>query len=138
MDIKYISGFFDADGCIHLTGQSKLYGFKSSLKIVFTNTNKYPLEQIQNYLLTKHNIKSSLITSQDYRPNRAKRYDLIISCKDSVKLCKLLQSYHTVKNFKIQVVNKFYNQIIAGKRKVLNEKDVLKRKAFQRLFHWKK
>jgi len=135
MNINYISGFFDADGCISLGSLSKKYGYRTTVMITFTNTNKKVLEDIQKCLLEDYNINTSLRCSIDSRPSRSDRYDLTTNKINSLLLCKLLISYHPIKAFKIGIVNDLYHKVFSIKRHLIKEDDIKQRVSFNKLFY---
>ena len=133
MDLNYISGFFDADGSITMSYQSKSDKFRC-IKIDFTNTEKNLLLEIQKYLLLNHNLKLSISTKQAKKKNHSIGYSLSASSNQvCYKLCKLLNSRHFKKLHRINTILKYHNVVTKknGKYSIIEYDRKL---AYERLF----
>ena len=133
MTLQYISGFFDADGSITMSKNSKLDPYKT-IKMDFTNTYIIILEEIQKYLLDVHGIKSYISTKPSKKENQNTGYSL--SCnsnQECLKLCKLLESHHPKKLHRINTVLKYHN-IVTMRNGKYTDKQVTRKLAYERLF----
>jgi len=133
MTLQYISGFFDADGSITMSKNSKLDPYKT-IKMDFTNTYIIILEEIQKYLLDVHGIKSYISTKPSKKETHNIGYSL--SCnsnQECLKLCKLLESHHPKKLHRINTVLKYHN-IVTMRNGKYTDKQVTRKLAYERLF----
>lgn len=132
MDIKYISGFFDADGSITMCKNNKS-DILRSIKIDFTNTEKDILILIKKYLNTV-NIKSTIITKKQKKQNHNLGFTLSIrGNQNCIKFCKMVCSKHPKKLHRINTILKYHDKVTKRNGKY-NEKEFTKRLAYERLF----
>lgn len=132
MTIQYISGFFDADGSITMSKNSKNDIYKT-LKIDFTNNEKSILIEIQNFFII-HDITSTISTKKSKKPLHSINYSLSINSNQMcLKLCKLIQPLHSKKRHRINTVLKYHNAVTNRNGKY-NVKEHARKKAYERLF----
>lgn len=88
--LKYITGFFDADGSITLTR------FKPTetrqLNVNFTNTDKGILEKIRDYFLTLK-VKGWIITNKKRKENHLVGYQLVYYRQSGDKVMKAMLKF---------------------------------------------
>lgn len=133
MTLDYISGFFDADGSITMSKQSKTACFKT-IKIDFTNTYLSIVEEIQKYLLNEYNIKTYI--SKKPKNNVKHNIGYALSCgsnQECLRLCRLLKSHHPKKLHRINTVLKYHNLVTIRNGKYTN-KQIIRKLAYERLF----
>ena len=133
MNLDYISGFFDADGCITMARGAKTDLFRA-IKIDFTNTKLNILLEIQKFLLDNYGLKLSIST----KPAKSEKHQVsytLSSASNRVcyRLCQLLTSYHPMKRHRIAVVLKYHNQVTKRNGKY-NDREKVRRLAYERLF----
>jgi hypothetical protein len=133
MDLNYISGFFDADGSITMSYQSKDDKFRC-IKIDFTNTDKNLLLEIQQYLLLNYNLKLSISTKPAKKTSHSIGYSLSASSNQvCYKLCELLNSHHSKKLHRINTILKYHN-IVTKKNGKYSIIEYDRKLAYERLF----
>lgn len=131
MNIQYISGFFDADGSITLVKRNKKEN--KSPHIYFTNTYLNILKSIKDFLEKEYKLKGRISTKKVYNDVHNIGYSLTYSNRNAKSLCKLLQPVHPKKIHRINTINKYYD-IVTIRNGRYTEKQLLKKKAFERLF----
>lgn len=132
MTTQYISGFFDADGSISMSKNSKNDVFKT-LKIDFTNNEKEILITIKDFLKL-YNITSTISTKKTSNPSHSINYILSINTnKNCIKLCSLLESLHPKKRHRINTILKYHNKVTIRNGKY-TVKEHARKKAYERLF----
>jgi len=133
MTLDYISGFFDADGSITMSKNSKNDRFRS-IKIDFTNTKLNILIDIQKFLLNNYNLKLSLSTKPSKQLNHSIGYTLSLNSNQKcLKLCELLNSIHPMKKHRINTVLKYHN-IVTSKNGKYSLYEINRKLAYERLF----
>ena len=133
MNLDYISGFFDADGCISMSRTSKNAVFRT-IKIDFTNTKLEILLEIQKFLLETYGLHLSISTKPAKSENHQISYTLsAASNRICLKLCELLNSHHPMKKHRIDVVLKYHNAVTKRNGKY-TEREKLRKLAYERLF----
>ncbi len=133
MNLDYISGFFDADGSITMSYSSKFDKYRT-IKIDFTNTKIEILLEIQKYLKDNYNLNLPISTKKVVKENHSQGY--VLSCSSNqvgYKLCDLITSIHPKKKHRINTILKYHN-IVTKRNGKYNEKEKLKRLAYERLF----
>jgi intein/homing endonuclease len=133
MNIEYISGFFDADGSITISKSNKHAKYKS-IKVDFSNNEKYILESIQNYL-QKFNIKSYISTKPSKKITHKESYTLSVQGSYALILCKLLKSKHSKKLHRINCINKYWINVTVRNGKY-NNTQIQRKLSFERLFFY--
>lgn len=133
MNENYISGFFDADGSITLCNQTKNSKYKS-IKIDFTNVYLEILLEIQEFLLKKYDLKSYISSKEPKSINHNKSYSLTFSNDYAYKLCKIINSFHPKKKFRINTILKYYKSVTKRNGKYSNN-NIKRKLAFERLFY---
>lgn len=133
MTLDYISGFFDADGSITMSKNSKNDKYRT-IKIDFTNTKLNILLDIQKYLLDNHNLKLSISTKQSKQLNHSIGYSLSLNSNlKCLQLCKLLKSIHPMKLHRINTILK-YHKIVTSKNGKYSLSEINRKLAYERLF----
>lgn len=132
MNIDYISGFFDADGSITMSYNSKNDKFKT-IKIDFTNTELTTLLSIKSYF-DNLNIKLHISTKPSKNINHSTCYTL--SCSSNqvcIKVCRLLKSNHPKKLHRINTILK-YHDIVTNRNGKYSVEQITRKIAYERLF----
>lgn len=133
MNLQYISGFFDADGSITMSYNSKKDKFKT-IKIDFTNVELDILLQIQKFLIDNYNLKLFISTKPAKKITHSASYVLSVSSNQKcIKLCKLLDSKHPKKLHRINTILKYHDKVTIRNGKYL-EKNIMRKLAYERLF----
>ena len=133
MNEDYISGFFDADGSITMSYNSKNDKFRT-LKIDFTNTKLNILLDIQAFLLEKYNLHLYISTKPAKKENHSIGYTLsCTSNQQCYKLCTILRSVHPKKKHRINTILKYHNGVTVRNGKY-KENELNRRLAYERLF----
>ena len=133
MNLEYISGFFDADGSITMSKNSKNDILKA-IKIDFTNTDLPVLLEIQSFLLQNYNLKLSISTKPARKENHSIGYTLSLNSNQKcIRLCKLINSRHLKKKHRINTILKYHNLVTVRNGKYSN-KELSRRLAYERLF----
>lgn len=133
MNLQYISGFFDADGSITMSYNSKKDKFKT-IKIDFTNVELNILLQIQKFLIDNYNLKLFISTKPAKKITHSTSYVLSVSSNQQcIKLCKLLDSKHPKKLHRINTILKYHDKVTIRNGKYL-EKNIMRKLAYERLF----
>ena len=94
LDIKYIAGFFDGDGCIHASN--------SGLRAVLTNVNLEILERIRDQFEFGH-IKSRT------RENRQVLYQLVFWSREAKFFIEQMYPYLIIKKSQADLAFEFQN-----------------------------
>lgn len=130
---SYVSGFFDADGSITMSRNSKNAKYKT-LKIDFTNTQLDTLLEIQKYLRDTYNLKLYIVTKPSKKDTWEESYSLTTSSnRICYRLCEIIKSHHPKKRHRINTILKYYNSVVKRNGKY-NERENMRRLAFERLF----
>lgn len=133
MTDEYISGFFDADGCISM-GKSKKNNLFKTIKIDFTNTQLSILLEIKDYLLEKYGIPTTISTKIAKSENHQVSYTLSASSNQRCyELCKIIKSKHPKKKHRINTVLKYHN-IVTKRNGKYTPKEIQRKLAYERLF----
>ena len=133
MTLDYISGFFDADGSITMSKNSKNDKYRT-IKIDFTNTKLNILLDIQKYLLDNYNLKLSISTKLSKQLNHSTGYSLSLNSNQKcLQLCKLLKSIHPIKLHRINTILKYHN-IVTSKNGKYSLSEINRKLAYERLF----
>lgn len=99
MNWSYISGFFDADGCITFVRASK--NQNKTIQISFSNNDLNILTEIQTFIYDNLKVKGFICTK---RYKDFINYDLkYIHLTKTIPLLKHLNSKHSKKRFKINL-----------------------------------
>lgn len=130
---EYISGFFDADGSITMSRDTKNCIFRT-IKIDFTNTYLEILKDIQKYLFEKYNLKLFISKKPARKENHSVSYTLS-STSNIVcyKLCEIIKSHHPKKLHRINTILK-YHHLVTKRNGKYTEKEKMRRLAYERLF----
>lgn len=130
---SYISGFFDADGSVTMSKNSKNAKYKT-LKIDFTNTQLEILLEIQKYLLDTYGLKLYIVTKPSKKDAWSESYTLSSSSNGTCyKLCEIIDSHHPKKRHRINTVLKYHKSVVKRNGKY-NERENMRRLAYERLF----
>lgn len=133
MTDEYISGFFDADGCISMSKSKKNHLFKT-IKIDFTNTQLSILLEIKDYLLEKYGILTTISTKIARSENHQVSYTLSASSNQRCyELCKIIKSRHPKKKHRINTVLKYHN-IVTKRNGKYTPREIQRKLAYERLF----
>lgn len=133
MTDEYISGFFDADGCISMSKSKKNHLFKT-IKIDFTNTQLSILLEIKDYLLEKYGILTTISTKIAKLENHQVSYTLSASSNQRCyELCKIIKSRHPKKKHRINTVLKYHN-IVTKRNGKYTPREIQRKLAYERLF----
>lgn len=133
MTDEYISGFFDADGCISM-GKSKKNSLFKTIKIDFTNTQLSILLEIKDYLLEKYGIPTTISTKIAKSKNHQVSYTLSASSNQRCyELRKIIKSKHPKKKHRINTVLKYHN-IVTKRNGKYTPKEIQRKLAYERLF----
>ena len=133
MNEDYISGFFDADGSITMSYNSKNDKFRT-LKIDFTNIKLNILLDIQAFLLEKYNLHLYISTKPAKKENHSIAYTLsCASNQQCYKLCTILKSIHPKKLHRINTILKYHN-LVTKRNGKYKENEYTRRLAYERLF----
>lgn len=133
MTDEYISGFFDADGCISM-GKSKKNNLFKTIKIDFTNTQLSILLEIKDYLLEKYGIPTTISTKIAKSENHQVSYTLSASSNQRCyELCKIIKSKHPKKKHRINTVLKYHN-IVTKRNGKYTPREIQRKLAYERLF----
>jgi intein-encoded DNA endonuclease-like protein len=133
MTDEYISGFFDADGCISMSKSKKNHLFKT-IKIDFTNTQLSILLEIKDYLLEKYGILTTISTKIARSENHQVSYTLSASSNQRCyELCKIIKSRHPRKKHRINTVLKYHN-IVTKRNGKYTPREIQRKLAYERLF----
>ena len=104
MNWEYVSGFFDADGCITLSRYRKNHPVKT-VHVSFDNTKREILEVIRDFILHETGHRAVISTKKPRGENHSIAYALHYShlnkCEDIIKN---ISSYHPIKSRKINHV----------------------------------
>lgn len=132
MNIAYISGFFDADGSITMSYNSKGDKYKA-LKIDFSNNEESILVNIQNFL-KENGITSFMSKKPPRKETHNKSFTLAVNSNQMcLKLCRLLQSIHPKKLHRVNTVVKYHDSVTNRNGKY-TEEEHKRRIAYERLF----
>lgn len=134
MNWDYISGFFDADGCITLA-HIKKYGYKY-VYVSFSNTKINILKDIQAFI-KNNGISSSLTTILSKNIKHQTKYELKTSGHQAIHLIENITSLHSKKAFRISTVIKYYREV-TSKNGRYNRRQESRKRAFERLFFIRK
>ena len=108
MNKNYIAGFFDADGYITICKNSKKQ--EPIPTIGFTNNVKSILEEIQNFIYSKTNLKGSISLKKARCENHNDSYDLKYRGFNScIKLIKLIPIIHPKKYKRCKLIAKIHS-----------------------------
>ena len=133
MSEDYISGFFDADGSITMSYNSKKDKFRT-IKMDFTNTKPNILLEIQDFLLKKYNIRMYMCTKPSRKKNQAIAYALsCCSNQQCYQLCSIIKSVHPKKLHRINTVLKYHN-LVTKRNGQYKGREIIRRLAYERLF----
>ena len=133
MNEDYISGFFDADGSITMSYNSKNDKFRT-LKIDFTNIKLNILLDIQAFLLEKYNLHLYISTKPAKKENHSIAYTLsCASNQQCYKLGTILKSIHPKKLHRINTILKYHN-LVTKRNGKYKENEYTRRLAYERLF----
>lgn len=102
MDWNYVSGFFDADGCITYGGKGRRN--KDSIQIHFSNNEISILEQIQKFILDELGIKGHI--SRKKKNGYSDSFDLKYTyLAKTLLLSDHIKSKHPIKKRKLLLVS---------------------------------
>lgn len=133
MDLRYISGFFDADGSITMSYSKTSDKFKT-IKIDFTNVELNILQKIQQYLKDMYNLNLFISTKPARKETHSISYSLSANSNQTCyTLCTLLMSIHPKKKHRINTILKYHNQVTKRNGKY-NDKEIMRKLAYERLF----
>ena len=103
MNWEYISGFFDADGCITLTSTHS--GKNKTIQISFHNNEREILESIQSFILQEIEVKGHITIKRAKQDTHKDSYDLKYVYLNALKVANNLISKHPKKKRKIELYN---------------------------------
>jgi hypothetical protein len=103
MNWEYISGFFDADGCITLTSNSS--GKNKTIQMSFHNNELNILKEIKNFIYTELNVKGHISLKKAKKDNHNDSYDLKYVYQNALKVANMLNLKHPKKKRKIEIYN---------------------------------
>ena len=132
MDWGYISGFFDADGCITFTRRSK-NKFRSP-EVILTNTYYEIIKDIYNFIYTELGIKGIIVTHK--KENKKWKTAYVLSYRylpTCLLLLKFIVSHHPKKKHRIKLVSEILPAISRRNGRYTKE-ILLKREEFERDF----
>jgi intein-encoded DNA endonuclease-like protein len=104
MTWDYVSGFFDADGCITLSTYRKNDPVKT-VYVSFDNTQREILETIREFILEQTGHAASICAKPPRKENHSVsyvlKYDHVNKCEDIIKH---MSCAHPIKRRKIELV----------------------------------
>lgn len=133
MNWSYISGFFDADGSIMLMSQSK--NAHKAIVITFHNNDLTLLKQINSFIFKELGVKGAFKTKPPKKETHSTAYDLRYVYDAALLICAKLSPIQKYKRHKIATALKYYKRVTIKNGKY-NEKQLLSKKAFERLFYF--
>ena len=130
MNWEYISGFFDADGCITLTSTHS--GKNKTIQVSFHNNELEILQQIQDFIFSELNVKGHISLKKAKKENHNDSYDLKYVYQNGLKVANMLNSKHPKKKRKIEIYNLIQN--ITKRNGKYSEQEILERNNLEILF----
>ena len=130
MNWDYISGFFDADGCITISSNAK--GKNKTIQISFHNNELEILKEIQQFILKELNVKGHISTKLPKKENHNIAYDLKYTYLNGLKVANKLHLKHTKKAHKIKIYNSI--QKATKRNGKYTEEELQKRRDLETLF----
>lgn len=103
MNWEYISGFFDADGCISLTSTHR--GKNKTIQLSFHNNEKDIIDSIQAFILDELGVKGHISLKKARQETHKDSYDLKYVYVNALKVANNLVSKHPKKKRKIELYN---------------------------------
>ena len=103
MNWEYISGFFDADGCITISKPTK--NKNKTIQISFHNNEREILENIKSFILQEIEVKGHISTKKAKQDTHKDSYDLKYTYLNALKVANKLVSKHPKKKRKIELYN---------------------------------
>lgn len=133
MNWYYISGFFDADGCICLTSRNK--GKLKSIQITFHNVDYALLIDIKTFIEQTIDKKGVMLKRISKEEHYLQSYTLRYDNNAAIAVCEKLNSLHYKKQPKIALVLKYYKKVTKRNGKY-TQREMTRKLAFERLFFW--
>ena len=130
MNWEYISGFFDADGCITLTAKSS--GKNKTIQISFHNNELEILQEIQSFILQELNVKGHISLKKARKEQHKDSYDLKYVYQNGLKVANMLNLKHPKKKRKIEIYNLIQRKTKRNGK--YNEQELLERNNLEKAF----
>jgi hypothetical protein len=118
MNWEYISGFFDADGHITLSGKKEK---ERTTYIGFTNIDLILLESVRDFILEDINVKGVISKRTSKKENHSTCYNLIYRYDGALKVGEKINSRHYKKREKIQLDLSTYKSVTPRNGKYTEE-----------------
>ena len=131
MNWEYISGFFDADGHITLTGQKEK---KRTTHVGFTNIDLELLESIKNFIMNEIQIKGVISKRLSKKENHSTCYNLLYRYDGALKVAEKINSNHYKKKEKIKLVLSTYKLVTPRNGKYTEELEKKREKFINEFF----
>ncbi len=115
LNLAYLAGFFDGEGCVYILKANAKHGVAFSLEISFTNADKEPLE------LARSLFGGKVSRSSDSRPKSKPSYRLRIRSNQALSALTQLLPYLRVKRKRAELGVEFQKQLSnrkGGKRNI--------------------
>lgn len=104
MNWEYISGFFDADGCISLIKPSKLQ--HKTLYIMYANNERRLLEEMKEFIDAEIDGKGAIICKKSKNANHNDAYELRYSHNAGIRVLQKMNIRHPKKFNKAQIAKR--------------------------------
>lgn len=105
--IKWLSGFYDAEGCFRVNKQIRKKYVSYSPRVLINNTDLDTMEYIISLLLNKYNINGHVRTTEPTTNRKVIRYLEIGRITKVMALCDLLIPYSIVKYDEVMLLKDF-------------------------------
>jgi hypothetical protein len=112
MNWEYISGFFDADGCVTLSRNSKRDKFRSPT-IGFTNTQESILKKIQSYIYKETGFKGHIQRLEPKIKTHLPGFELrYIGFNKCSVLSKNIKTIHLKKSKRFKIIDELREGVV--------------------------
>jgi hypothetical protein len=131
MNWEYISGFFDADGHITLSGQKEK---EKTTHVGFTNIDLKLLESIRDFILYDVGIKGVISKRTSKKETHSDCYNLVYRYDSALKVAFKINSQHYKKKEKIKLVLEKYKSVTPRNGKYTEDMKKMREKFVNEFF----